>query len=79
MQATLHNHHTPISMSGRHIFNLQFSGDIDLVGDSNGALQDLINLLLYRVGAYGMEVATIKSKIMTSSINNISTDISMNV
>ena len=45
---------------------------------SNGELQDLINRLVDRALAYGMEVTTEKSKIMTNSTNNISADISMN-
>ena len=52
--------------------------DIDLMGGSNGEFQDLKNRLLGRVTAYGMEVRTEKSKILTNSTNNISANISMN-
>ena len=45
---------------------------------SNGELQDLINRLVDRATAYGMEVSTGRSKIMTNSTNNISADISIN-
>ena len=48
------------------------------MGGSNGELQDLTNRLVDRATAYGMEVSTEKSKIMTSSTNNISADINMN-
>ena len=48
------------------------------MGGSNGELQDLTNRLVERASAYGMEVSTEKSKIMTNSMNNISADISMN-
>ena len=44
---------------------------IDLTGD-------LTNGLVDRATAYGMEVSTEKSKIMTNSLNNISADISIN-
>ena len=78
IQQTLHDHHTSISIGRRPICNLQFADDIDLMGGSNGELQDLTNGLADRATAYGMEVSTEKSKIITNSMNNISADISMN-
>ena len=51
---------------------------IDLMGGSSGELQDLTNRLTDRATAYGVEVSTEKSKIMTSSTNFISIDISTN-
>ena len=48
-------------------------------GGSNAELQDLTNRLVDRARAYGMEVSTEKSKIMTNNTNNISADISMSV
>ena len=56
---------------------LQSATDIDLMGSSNGELQDLTNRLVDKARAYGMEVSTEKSMIMTNS-TNISADISMN-
>ena len=44
---------------------------------SNGELQGLISRLVDRATAYGMEVSTEKSKIMTSSTGNISANISL--
>ena len=44
----------------------------------NGEFQDLTNRLVDRTKAYGMEVSTGKSKIMTNSMNNISADVIMN-
>ena len=52
-----------------------FGKDIDLMGGSNGELQDLTNRLADRATAYGMEVSTEKSKIMVNSTNDISADI----
>ena len=46
--------------------------------ESHGELQDHINRLVDRTMAYGVEVSTEKSKIMTNSINNIGAGISMN-
>ena len=51
---------------------------IDLMGGSNGDLQDLTNRLIDRAIVYGTEVSTEKSKITTNSTNNISAYISMN-
>ena len=48
------------------------------MGCSSGELQDLINRLVDRATAYGMEVSTEKSKVTTNSTNNINVDISMN-
>ena len=71
MQETLHDHHTSISIGGWPICN-----NIDC--SSNVELQDLTNRLIDRATAYGLEVSTGKSKIMTNSMNNISADIRMN-
>ena len=78
MQETICDHHTSISIGGRPTCNLQFADDIDLMGGSNGELQDLTNRLVDRTTAYGMEVSTEKSKIMSNSTNNISADFSTN-
>ena len=75
MQETYHDHHTPISFGGRPICNLRLAGDIDLMGRSNGELQDFTNTLVDRAMVYGMEVGTEKNKIMAK---NTSADISMN-
>ena len=77
MQETLHDHHTSTSTGGRSICNLQFADDIDLMGGSNGELQDLTNRLVDRATAHEMGVGTEKSKIMIDSTNSISADISM--
>ena len=41
------------------------------MGGSNSKFQDFTNRLIDRAIAYGMEVSTEKSKIMTNSSNNI--------
>ena len=78
MQETLHDHHTSISNGSRRIRNLRFAVDIDLMGSSNCELQDLTNRLVDGATAYGMEVSTEMSKVMTNSTNNISANISLN-
>ena len=77
MQETLHDHHMSVSIRERPMRNPRFADDIDLMGGSNGELQDLTNRLVDRATVYGMEVSKEKSKIMTNRTNNISAVISM--
>ena len=72
MVGTFHDHNTSISIGGQPICNLQFADDIDFMGGSSSELQDLTNRLVDTARAYGMEVSTKNSKIMTNSTNNIS-------
>ena len=60
------------------VAGLRFVEDIELMGGSSGELQDLTKRLVDKVRAYGMEVSTEKSKIMTNKTNNISAYICMN-
>ena len=78
MQEALHDHHTLLSVGGRPICSLRFADDIDIMGGSNGKLQDLTSRLVDRATAYGMEGSSEKRKILTNSMNNISADIGMN-
>ena len=71
------DHHTSIPIGGRPICNLSFADDIDLMDGGNGELKDLTNRLVIRATAHGMEVSTDKSKNMTDSTKNVSTDIGM--
>ena len=48
------------------------------MGGRSAELQDNTDRLVDRARAYGMEVSTEKSKIMTNTTNNISADISRN-
>ena len=75
MQEVLHDHHTSIFIRVRPICNLRFSDDINLKGGSSDELQDLTTSLVDSATAFGMEVSTENSKIMTNSMNNISADI----
>ena len=43
VQEILHDHHISISIGGRLICNLRRADDTDLMGHSNGELQDLNN------------------------------------
>ena len=77
MQETLHDHTTTISISGRPICNICFADDIDLMMGSNSVLQELTNKLIATASAYGMEISTVKSKVMVNSTNNTSVSIIM--
>ena len=78
MQETLHDHHTLISMDEGPYATYDLLTTLILGDGSNGELQEPTNRLIDRAMAYGMEISTEKSKIMTNSKNNISADISMN-
>ena len=78
LQETFHDHQTSIYTGERPICNLRFADDVNLMGGSNGELQDLTNRLTETATAYRMEVSTEKSKIMTNSTNNINAAISTN-
>ena len=78
MQETLSDHHTSLSIGGRHIGNLRFYDDIDLMGGSNGELQVLANRLVDRTTAYVHFIHHRKAQDHDNSTNNISADISMN-
>ena len=78
MQETLHDHNTSISIGGRPQCTVRFADDIDLMGGSNGEIQDLANRLVDNATAIRMEVSTENAKIMTNSSNNINADNSMN-
>ena len=58
MQETFHEHHTSIPTGGRPICRLRFADDIDLMGGSNGELQDLNNRHVDTPTAYGVVVST---------------------
>ena len=68
----VYGHHTLISFGGKPVCNLRFVDDIDLMGGSNGELQDLTKRLVDRAMACGMEESIEKTKIITNSTNNLS-------
>ena len=67
MQETLNDHHTSVSIDGRSICNQRFADDIDIMGGTNGILQDLTSRLVNRATPFGMEVSTEKRKILTKA------------
>ena len=77
MQETLHNYTTTISIGDKPICNLCFADNINLMTGSNSELQELTNKLVATASAYGMEISTVKSKVMVNSTNNASVSIIM--
>ena len=78
MQITLQDHVSTICISGRQICNLRLADDINLIGGSNAELQYLTSKLVDSAGAYGLEVSSVKSKIMVNSRKDIAANITMN-
>ena len=80
IQSVLREHHekditqlqSPVSIGGRTISNLRFADDLDLIGGSNN------DLLSNIAQAYGLEVSSENSKVMVSSDDNTTAEISMN-
>ncbi|KAH3863977.1 hypothetical protein DPMN_026985 [Dreissena polymorpha] len=60
MQETFKYHQASIFTSGRHISNLVFADDIDLMVGKNTPRSHLTNRLNSRAGAYGKEVSVMK-------------------
>ena len=70
-------HDEPVHPFGERLpCNLPFADDIDLMDSISSELQDLSNRFVERTTAYGIEVSTEESKVMTDRTNRA--DISMN-
>jgi hypothetical protein len=79
MQETLDNFESSISIGGRHVNNLRFVDDIDLIAGSESELQELTTKLETVTKNYGMEINIDKSKILINSYDDhIPTNIVMN-
>ena len=78
MRETLHNFKSTISIGGRIISNLRFADDIDLMGGNKDELQVLTDRLSNSAREYGMKISSKKSKVMVSSGDNTTVQISMN-
>ena len=78
MRETLHNLKSTISIGRRIISNLRFADDIDPMGGNNDELQELTDRLSNSAREYGMEISSKKSKVMVTSGDNTTVQISMN-
>lgn len=73
-QENFHNHNT---INGRPVCILHFTDNVDLMVGSSSELQGLTNKLVERVGIYGMEPNTEKSKVMVNRLSNAIAKITM--
>ena len=55
MQETLHDQLTSICIGGRPVYNPPYADDIDVIGGSNGELQDLTTRHVDGATVYGMK------------------------
>ena len=67
-----------VSIGGRTITNLRFADGIDGLAGEEQELAKLVESLDKTSSSYGMEISGEKTKLMTNSINDITTDITVN-
>ena len=78
MTDALEDHEGTVSIGGRTIANLRFVDDIDgLAGEEEG-LANLVECLDKASTAYGMEISTEKTKLMTNTPSGINTEVKVN-
>ena len=69
------DHEGTVSVTGRTVTNLCFADDIDGLAGQEQELVKLVNHLEEASTAYGMQISTEKTQLMTNNTNGISTDI----
>ena len=77
MTDALEDHERTVRIESRTITNLRFADDIDGLAQEEEELANLVERLDKASAAYGMEISTEKTKLMTnntSSINKIKVD-----
>ena len=67
-----------VSIRGRTTTNLRFADDIDGLAGEEEALANLVERLDKTSTAYGMEISTVKTKLMTNNTSSINTEIKVN-
>ena len=76
MTDALEDHEGTVSIGGRAITNLRFADDIDGLAREEEELAKLIDERPHKAfTAYGMEVSTEKTKLMTNNTSGINTEI----
>ena len=78
MTDTLENHEGTVRIGGRTINNLCFADDIDGLAGEEEELAKLVERLDKVSTAYGMEISTEKTKLMTNNTSGINTEIKVN-
>ena len=78
MTDTLEDHEGNFSIGGRKITNLRFADDIDGLAGEEEELVKLAERLDKASTAYGMDIGTEKTKLMTNNTSGINTEIKVN-
>ena len=75
MTDVLEDHEGTVSIGGRTITNLRFADDFDGLAGEEEELAKLVERLDKASTAYGMEVSTEKTNLMTNNTSGINTEI----
>ena len=75
MTDALNDHEGTVSIGGRNITNLRFADDIDGLAGREDELADLVERIDKTSTAFGMQINSEKTKLMTNNTNRFSTDI----
>ena len=78
MTNALEDHEGTVSIRGRAITNFRFADDIDGLAGEEEELAKLVERLDEASTAYGMEISTEKTKLMTNNTRGINTEIKVN-
>lgn len=73
------DHRTSTFIGGKPVWKLRFADYIDLVAGGKTDMQDMTNYRAVRAGVYGMELDTVKSKVMATSTSNICGSVTVDV
>ena len=74
MTDALEDHEGTVSIGGRKITNLRFADDIDVIAGEEEELANLAERLNKASTAYGMEISSEKTKLLTGNTSGINTD-----
>ena len=75
---TSEDHECTVSVGGRTITNLRFADDIDGLAEEEEELAKVVERLDKAPTAYGMEIITGKTELMTNITSGVSTEIKVN-
>ena len=78
MTDAVEDHEGTVSIGGGTITNLRFADDIDGLAGDEEELANLVERLDKASTAYGIEVSTEKTKLMTNNTSGINTEIKVN-
>ena len=78
MTDALEDQEGTVSIGGRTISNLRFADDIDDLAGEEEEVANLVERLDKASTAYGMEISTEKTELMTKNTSGINTEIKVN-